>query len=206
MIMADQKQKMLTKKKAIEDIVQDGIQFIAQFLPKAAYLYFPLLSAAAVWAIKRSKAWKEKILSWNVWADPSAVRVKSDEYVLNFFKKNPNLRTAFQKEIKTENITSLRRSFLSLYPIIGLEDPFLSALFYQEMEEKNYRKIVEKFNGRVTKAVQDIEALDEKPEFLEGLESIAKELALLTSDIATQKSVQKVLAEVIKKEMAKKNG
>jgi len=197
---------MLTKKKAIEDIVQDGIQFIAQFFPKATYLYFPLLSAAVVWAIKRHKAWKEKILSWNVWADPSAVHVKSDEYIFNFFKKNPDLRKAFREEIKTENITSLRKSFLSLYPIIGLEDPFLSALFYQEMEEKNYRKIVEKFNGRVTKAVQDIKALDEKPKFLEGLESIAKELASLSSDMVTQKSIQKVLAEIIKQEMAKKNG
>jgi hypothetical protein len=196
---------MLPKKKAIEDIVQDGIQFMAQFLPKATYLYFPLLSAAAVWTIKRSKAWKEKILSWNVWADPSAVHVKSDEYVLNFFKKNPNLRTAFRQEIKTDNITSLRRSFLSLYPVIGLEDPFLSALFYQELEEKNYRKIVEKFKGRISKAVQDIEALDKKPKFLEGLESIAKELASLSSDMVTQKSIQKVLAEIIKQEMAKKN-
>jgi hypothetical protein len=73
MIMADWKQEMLTKKKDVEDIVQDGIQFIAQFLPKATYLCFPLLSAAAVWAIKRGRSWKEKILSWNVWADPSAV-------------------------------------------------------------------------------------------------------------------------------------
>lgn len=197
---------MLTKKKAIEDIVQDGIQFIAQFLPKATYLYFPLLSAAVVWSIKRHKAWKEKILSLNVWADPSAVYVKSDEYVLNFFRENPGLCTAFREEIETENITSLRRSFLSLYPIVGLEDPFLCALFYQEMKEKNYRKIVEEFKKRVSKAVQDIEALDEKPKFLEGLESIAKELASLSSDMITQKSVQKVLAEIIKQEMAKKNG
>jgi hypothetical protein len=206
MIVADWKQKMLTRKKEVEDIVQDGIQFIAQFLPKATYLYFPLLSAAAVWAIKRSKAWKEKILSWNVWADPSAVHVKSDQYILDFFKKNPALRTAFREEIKTNNLASLRRSFVSLYPIVGLEDPFLSALFYQEMEERNYPKIVAEFKERISKAVQDIEALDEKPKFLEGLESIAKELASLSSDMVTQKSIQKVLAEIIKQEMAKKNG
>lgn len=196
---------MFAKKRAFEDIVQDGIQFIAQFLPKATYLYYPLLSAAVVWVIKRHKEWREKILSWNVWASPSAVRVKSDEYVLNFFKKNPDLRAAFREEIKTENIASLRKSFLSLYPIVGLEDPFLCALFYQEMEEGNYRKIEEEFKERVSKAVQDIEALDEKSKLLEGLESIAKELASLSSDMITQKSVQKVLAEIIKQEMAKKN-
>jgi hypothetical protein len=197
---------MLTKKKAIEDIVEDGIQFIARFLPKATNLYFPLLSAAVVWALQRHEEWKEKIFSWHVWADPSAVHVKSDEYVLHFFKENPNLRPAFKEEIENENFTSLRRSFSSLYPIIGLEDPFLSALFYEEVEDKNYRKIVEEFDERVSKAVQDIQALDEKPKLLEGLESIAKELASLISDMITQKSVQNVLAEIIKQQMEKKNG
>jgi hypothetical protein len=197
---------MMTKKKTIEDIVEDGVQFIARFLPKATNLYFPLLSAAVVWALQRHEEWREKILSWNVWADPSAVHVKSDEYVLHFFRKNPGLRSAFREEIENENFTSLRRSFSSLYPIIGLEDPFLSALFYEEVEDKNYRKIVQEFDERVSKAVQDIQALDEKPKLLEGLESIAKELASLISDMITQKSVQDVLAKIIKQQMEKKNG
>ena len=196
---------MLTKEKAIEDIVEDGIKFIAQFLPQATYLYFPLLSAAVVWALQRHEAWKEKIFSWNVWADPSAVHVKSDEYVLHFFKQNPGLGSTFKEEIEKKNFTSLRRSFQSLYPIIGLEDPFLYALFYKELEEKNYRKIVKEFKERVMKAVQEIEALDEKPKFLKGLESIAKELASLSSDMITQKSVQNVLADIIKQQMEKKN-
>ena len=151
-----------------------------------------------------SEEWKEKIFSWHVWADPSAVHVKSDEYVLHFFRENPNLRSAFREEIENENITSLKRSFSSLYPIIGLEDPFLSALFYKEVEDKKYRKIAEEFNERVSKAVQDIQALDERPKLLEGLESIAKELASLISDMITQKSVQNVLAEIIQQQMEKK--
>ncbi len=193
------------KKKTIEQIVQDGIKFLAQFLPKATYLYFPLLSAALVWAIKRNKEWKEKIFGWKVWADPSAVRVKSDKYIFSFFKKNIDLRRAYKKEIDDEDLTSLRKAFLSLYPILGLDDPFLSALFYQELEAKHYRKIVKEFKGRVAKAIQDIEAMDEKPRFVEGLKSVAKEMASLSSDMITQTTVQKSLAEIIKKEIGRKD-
>ncbi len=196
---------MEMNKKTIEQVVQDGVKFIAQFLPKATYLYFPLLSAALVWAIKRNKEWKEKIFSWEVWIDPSPVRVKSDKYILSFFKKNNDLRRAYTKEIADEDLTSLRKAFLSLYPILGLDDPFLSALFYQELEAKHYRKIVKEFKGRVAKAIQDIGALNEKPRFVEGLKSVAKEMASLSSDMITQTSVQKALAEIIKREIVKKN-
>lgn len=193
------------KKKTIDQVVQDGIEFLAQFLPKATYLYFPLLSAALVWAIDRNKEGKEKIFSWKVWADPSAVRVKSDKYIFSFFKKNIDLRRAYKKEIDDEDLTSLRKAFLSLYPILGLNDPFLSALFYQELEAKHYRKIVKEFKGRVAKAIRDIEAMDEKPRFVEGLKSVVKEMASLSSDMITQTTVQKSLAEIIKKEIKRKD-
>ncbi len=190
-------------KKTFEKIVQEGIRFIAQFFPQSSYLYFPLLSAALVWSIESSKEWQEKIFSWEVWLDPSFIKVKSDEFILDFFSDQPDLSQAFAEEIQKRDILTLRKLFYSLYPIVGLEDPFLSGLFLQELESKAYREIVRQYKKRVAQAIADIEAVDDKKRFVEGLEAIARELASFSADMITQTSVQRAIAEIIKKETDK---
>lgn len=189
-------------KKTFEKIVQEGIRFVARFFPQSRYLYFPLLSAALVWAIKSSREWREKIFSWEVWLDPSFVKVKSDDFILSFFSNHSDLARAFAEEIQTRDMPALRKFFYSLYPIIGLEDPFLSGLFHQELASKNYRGIAEQYDIKVAQAIVDIEAVEEKGRFLEGLEAIAREMASFCADLITQTSVQRALAEIIKNELS----
>lgn len=193
------------EKKSFEKIVQEGIRFIARFFPQSQYLYFPLLSAALVWAIKSSLEWREKIFSWEVWLDPSFVKVKSDEFILSFFSDHADLSHAFAEEIRTEDMPALRKLFYNLYPIIGLQDPFLSGLFHQELASQDYRTIVQQYDMRIAQAIVDIEAVDEKGKFLEGLETIAREMASFSADMITQTAVQRALAEIIKNELSKQN-
>jgi hypothetical protein len=190
-------------KKSFEKIVQEGIRFIARFFPQSQSLYFPLLSAALVWAIKSSMEWREKIFSWEVWLDPSFVKVKSDEFILSFFSDHADLSHAFAEEIRTEDMHALRKLFYNLYPIIGLEDPFLSGLFHQELASQNYRSIAEQYDIKIAQAIVDIEAVEEKGRFFEGLEAIAREMASFSADLITQTSVQRALAEIINKEISK---
>lgn len=190
-------------KKSFKKIVQEGIRFISQFFPQSRYLYFPLLSAALVWAIERSEEWQEEILSWEVWLDPGFVQVKSDEFVLRFFSGHPDLSEVFAGEIRNKDIPVLRKFFHSLYPIVGLEDPFLSGLFRQELLSKDYRGIVRQYEKKVAQAISDIESVDDRGRFLEGLEAIAREMASFGADTITQASVQKALADIIKKELGK---
>lgn len=190
-------------KKSFEKVVQEGIRFIAQFFPQSRYLYFPLLSAALVWSIERSKEWKKKIFSWEVWLDPSSMKVKSDEFVLNFFSDHPDLCQAYAEEIQAGDVMTLRKHFDSLYPIVGLEDPFLSGLFHQELESKEYREIVRQYEKRVARAIADIQAVEDKGRFLKGLGIIAKELADFGAEMITQTAVQRAIAEIAKKETSK---
>jgi len=193
------------KDKSFEEVVQEGIRFVAQFFPESIYLAFPLLSAALVWAMKSSKAWEEKIFSWRIWLDPHWVKVKPDEFIIKFFFLHPDLSQVYEKEIKKEDLVSLREAFQSLYPILGLEEPFLTGLFHQELESKDYKKIVRQFEERVAQAISEIESIDRKAKFMEGLKAIALEMASLSSAMFTDKSVQKALAKIIKKEMEGKN-
>ncbi len=190
-------------KKSFEKVVQEGIRFVARFFPQSRYLYFPLLSAALVWAIESSREWREKIFSWEVWLDPSFVKVKSDDFILSFFSNHSDLARAFAEEIQARDIPALRKFFYSLYPIIGLEHPFLSGLFHQELASQNYRGIAEQYDMKIAQAIVDIEAVEEKGRFLEGLEAIAREMASFCADLITQTSVQRALAEIIKKEISK---
>jgi hypothetical protein len=191
------------EKKSFEKLVQEGIRFIARFFPQSQYLYFPLLSAALVWAIKSSKEWQEKIFSWEIWLDPSFVEVKPDEFILNFFSGHAELSQAFAEEIATKDMPALRKLFYKLYPIVGLEDPFLSGLFHQELTSKDYGKIVQEYDTKIARAIVDIEAVDERGKFLEGLEAIAREMASFSADMITQTSVQRSLADIIKNELSK---
>ena len=147
--------------------------------------------------------WQEKIFSWEVWLDPSFVKVKSDDFVLDFFARHPGLSRAFAEEIKTRDMPALRKLFYSLYPILGLEDPFLSGLFHQELVSQDYRQIARQYDEKVAQAIVDIEAVKEKKRFLEGLEAIAKEMASFSTEMLAQTSAQEAIAEIINKELKK---
>ena len=191
---------------SLEKTVESGISFLSKIFPLQSYLYFPLLNASLFWAIKRTKEWKEKIFSWKVWLDPGRVQIKSDDFILRFFQDHPALMSCFDSEVRKKDMASLRESFARLYPLLGLEDPFLSALFHEEMESGDYRKIVKEFDQKVSQAERDISELKNQSRLIKGLKDFAGEMVSLNLELLSQKKVQKVIAEVIKKKIRRKNG
>lgn len=186
------------KQPSLEKIVENGISFLSEFFPKDTSLYFPLLSAAIVWAIKRTKQWKEKILSWKVWAEPEPIKTKPDGFILEFFKGHADLRQCFKGELQKRKLEQLREAFSALYPILGLEDPFLTSLFSKELESRDYKRIVKEFQKRVKKAEQDIESIEEE-RFLEGLKSIAHGAVGLQLELLSQARLRRTIASLVKK-------
>ena len=187
---------------SLDKIVRDGIGFLSEFFPDDTSLYFPLLSAALVWAIKGTKEWKEKILSWKIWAEPEPIQTKPDEFVLEFFKHHSGLSQSYQEEVQKKKLDTLREAFSSLYPILGLEDPFLNALFAQELESGEYKKVVKIFKNRVKKAREDIEAVEEN-RLLEGLKAVADEAIGLHLELLSQAKLRKIIADLVKKNSKK---
>jgi hypothetical protein len=187
------------KKTSVEKIAEKGISFLSKILPLKSYLHFPLLSSALFWGIRRIVQWKKEILSWQVYLDPERIEVKPDEYVLNFFEKYPALNKIYETEIKSKDMEMLRKAFHGLYPILGLEDPFLSALFYEELKSRDFRKIVKEFEEKVSRAEKDIETFKGKSRLLEGLQTFAEEMASLGIELMSNDEVQEVVARTIKK-------
>ena len=167
------------KETPLEKIVEKGISFLSKNFALKSYLHFPLLSAALIWGIRRATVWKKEILSWKVYLEPERIEMKPDEYALSFLKNHPPLSIIYETEIISNDMKALREAFNRLYPILGLEDPFLSALFYEELESRDFRKIVKEFKEKVSRAERDIEAFEGKSRFLEGLKTFADEMASL---------------------------
>jgi hypothetical protein len=183
----------------LEKIVEKGISFLSKIFPLKSYLHFPLLSAALIWGIRRATAWKKEIFSWKIYLDPERIEMKPDEYVLSFFKNDSSLNKIYETEIMSNDMKALREAFNRLYPILGLEDPFLSALFYEELGSKDFRKIVKEFEEKVSRAEKDIEAFEGKSRLLEGLKTVAEEAASLSVELMSEDKVQEVVANTIKK-------
>jgi len=192
------------KKSQAETIIRNAIQLLSEFLPHKSYLYFPLLSSSLAWAIKRTEDWKEKIFSWKVWPDPGIIEAKPEEFIYSFFKNNPALNKAYGDEIKSRDLNTLRQAFSRLYPVMGLEDPFLSALFHQELKTGEFRKIVKEFDAKVIQAREDVETIKTKTRLLQGLKTFSVEMASIGSDLFSRAEVQKVMKDLIKKNKQEK--
>ena len=193
------------KREALEQVVEEALAFLAKIIPGSISLYFPLLSVALSWAVKRSLAWEEEIFAWQVWPDPEWLQTKSDDFILDFFSGTPKLHSFFRNEIESRNLIVLRPAFLRLYPVLGLEDPFLCGLFYPELEQGDFAALLTEFDARVETAKADIESLPERSRLLEGLRTIAEDAASLGIEVLSQKEIQELILNVIERENRDEN-
>jgi hypothetical protein len=190
----------------VEKIIAKGIDFLGQLLPLKTYLYFPLLSSALIWAIRRTEEWKNRILSFQVWLDPAALGTKPDAFVLDFFNGSAELRQAYYREIRDRDIEVLRSAFGKLYPVLGLEDPFLQAIFRPELASGDFRSLVREFEPRLAKAKVEIDAAPEKSRLLEGLKTLAGEILSLDIHLVSEPEIQKMILRELRKRTVKARG
>jgi hypothetical protein len=190
-------------KKDIESALARGVEILNEFLPLNSTLYFPILYSACIWAVRRVFDYRERIFSWQVWLDPDEVRTKPDEFILHFFTTHEALSRAYADEIASRDVKALRTAFPALYPVCGLEDAFLKALFKKELAAGDYRKIAAEFAIRAAKARDDIQPAAENAHFWAALENLGAELAALGIHLLKDEAVEKAVVKAIKKHAGK---
>lgn len=149
-------------KRDLEKVLKNAFSLLSAALPQRAYLLGPLLYGAALWAVRRPETWKENIFGWRIWPRPGAISVKPDEFILFFFRSHDGLAAAFQPQIEKKRMAPLREAFGRLYPVLGLGDPFLTALFREELEAGDYQRIIRDFEKRLDRARRDIEEMPDR--------------------------------------------
>jgi len=186
-------------KKSIEQALTLGVDILNEFLPVRSFLYFPILYSACVWAVRRVFDYRERILSWQIWLDSEEVGTKPDEFILQFFTVHEGLSRAYAGEIAALDRKALRAAFPALYPVCGLEDAFLRALFKPELDSGDYRKIVADFEARAAEAKDEIRRLESDPRFWKALEEFGMEVASLGIHVLGDKDVQDLIIAAVKK-------
>jgi hypothetical protein len=190
-------------KKRAEHILDNGVKVLAEFLPIKTYLYFPVLYSICVWAVRRIFDLKERVLAWQVWLEPGMVESKPDAFILNFFERTEGVREAFAEEVRVKDMAALRKAFAGLYPVCGLEDAFLLALFQEDLEAGDFRKIADEFGERTARAIEDIKPAGSGQEFWRGMQSVGMEIASLGIHVMSDVQVRKLILERIRKKVKK---
>jgi len=185
-------------KKDVEAALARGVDILDKFLPLKSWLIFPVLYSACVWAVRRVFDYRERILAWQVWLDPDFVRTKPDGFILGFFARNDALNLAYADEIARGDLRVLRAAFPALYPVFGLEDAFLKALFKAEIEAADYRAIVVEFAARTARARDEIRPAAADPDFWKALQLIGMEAASLGLHLLRDEAIQDMIVGLIK--------
>jgi len=183
---------------AFEKKLEGAVRLLREFFPESSRLYFPLVYAFLAWAVDRHRHWKKKIFGWQVWPDPGYLRVKPDAYILDFFRR-PELSRAYRRELDSGDAAALRPAFRRLYPLLGLEDPFLTALFHDELEEGDYAAVVRDFDSRLEAARRAVQAPRGRSRLLKGLKTLAEEAASLGAFTLDRSDVRRMISEIMEK-------
>ena len=186
-------------KKRAEHVLDTGVKVLADIMPLQTYLYFPLLYSICVWAVRRIFDLRERVFAWQVWLDPGMIETKPEGFVLNFFQGHIGVRAAYAPELAARDMTALCSAFKALYPVCGLEDAFLLALFKEELEAEDYRKIAVVFEGRARQALEDVKPASEVPEFWRGLQGFGMEMARIGIHVMSDAQVRKLILDRIRK-------
>ncbi len=158
--------------KVLIDYLRQAKKILSDFFPAEATALLPVLFASFIWAVNGRAEVRRKILDLKVWLEPGMIENKPDDFILNFYKSRPELLVAYEEEVKRHDLKALRSAFKRLYPVIGLEDPFLQALFAAELENRDYRRLTAEFSSRLEKAISEIRSAGNQPGFWKELERL----------------------------------
>jgi len=193
------------KDSPLEQFIKNGVSALEKALPKQKYLYFPLLYSTLFWVMRKPGEWKEKIFSWKIWANPGRIRIKPDEFILFFFDLHKDLSFQYMEELEKKDLRTLRKAFRYLYPVVGLSDPFLTALFHEELKDHDYARIVSEFPERVAKAVSEIESANSRSRLVLGLMATLDNLASLSAYLLKQSPSRMAISGLVKKYLEQNN-
>ncbi|MCR4395649.1 MAG: hypothetical protein NUW07_02825 [Candidatus Saccharicenans sp.] len=185
------------KEKKLLSFLRQAREILSDFFPAGSVALLPLLLASLTWAVNRRSEIKSRLLGLKVWLEPETLQNKPAEFILDFFAASPELKTAFASEINSQNLKALRPAFRALYPILGLQDPFLERLFSEELRNHDYRQVVAEFRPRLQQALEEIEAARVRNNFWRTLENLTEGFLSLGWRLLAEDDIREQLKKII---------
>lgn len=185
----------------LDKAVNNALKILKEVLPEQTYLYLPLLTRALVWGIRRYLHRREELAATPVWPLPARIKVKSDEFILDFFQSHSGLRREFATELKNKDLKSLRDAFDYFYPLLGLNEPFLWGLFAPELMSQEYRLIIQRFQDRLARARRDLTSVSSKEKLISALKTFQEDIAEMAVDLSGEIEVRRSLIKLLQQSL-----
>lgn len=185
--------------KKLVAFLKQSRKILGDFFPAGSLALLPVVFSSLVWAVSRRGEIKKKILEAKVWLEPETLKNKPADFVLDFFANSPGLKAAYEEEIRNRDFRVLRPAFRALYPVLGLQDPFLEKLFSLELKNHDYRRLVAEFRTRLEVALSEIRAAGIRKDFWKTVENVCGEFLNLGWTLLTEDEVRKLLKKAMEK-------
>lgn len=185
------------EEKKLLSFLEQAREILSDFFPADSVTLLPLLFASLNWAVNRRSEIKNRLLGLKVWLQPETLRHKPAEFILDFFAASPELKTAWADDVFNQDLKNLRPAFQALYPILGLQDPFLERLFSEELKNHDYHRLVAEFKPRLKLALEEIEAAGVRRNFWKTLERLAGDFLSLGWNLLLEDEIRAELKKTI---------
>ncbi|HHF42966.1 MAG: hypothetical protein DRJ11_06135 [Candidatus Aminicenantes bacterium] len=185
----------------LDKAVNNALKILKEVLPDQTYLYLPLLSRALVWGLRRYFHRQAELMATPVWPWPARIKVKPDEFILDFFQTHSGLRREFATELKNKDLKSLREAFVYLYPLLGLNEPFLWGLFAPELGRQEYRLIIRTFQDRLDRARRDLASVSSRKKLISALKTFQEDITAMAIDLSGEAEVRRSLVKLLQQSL-----
>ncbi len=173
--------------KQFRSLVDELLAVIGKIVDVKAFPFLPVIYSSLFYFVEKGAAYRKAVLERPVGPATRRVTSKPQAFVDDFLKGN----AAFA--LSEQDPSRRRWIFARLYPMIGLRDPFVSALFRVELDSGDLRKIVDDYDSRVAAAMAAIPFPRNEPRFWEALDSFVQTASGLTIDLARESKVQDLI-------------
>ena len=136
---------MPSREERIGSLLHQGIIFFARIIPFPASSLVAAIGAAVLTKIlQQHQAHVSEVLSIDLSAGHIPYVNPDDEELLNFYQDNflfPELKTEFELEINSKDLTRLRSWYPFLYSALVLQRQLPMLLFHKQIQQKKYRAL-----------------------------------------------------------------
>jgi hypothetical protein len=158
-----------------------------------AFPFVPVIYSALFYFVEKGAAYRKAVLEMPTLPGPEPVANKPDEFINDFLAVHAPFALA------EPNLPARRLIFSRLYPILGLQDPFLTTLFREELDGGDLQTIVQSFDLRVSAAISSIPLPSSNPEFWKALDSFVETAAGLALNLVRGREVQDLILERVRR-------
>lgn len=173
--------------KKFQSAVDELLAALGKVVNVKAFPYLPVIYSSLLYFLNKGSAYRKAVRAIPVGPRSRPVRNKSKQFIEAFLTAHAPF--AAQNGDERER----RRVFVRLYPVVGLRDPFLAALFRDELDRGDTETIADEYDDRVRSALEQIPPARGEPRFWEAMDSFVETASGLVTDLARERQIQDLI-------------